>query len=84
MLLSGYRKEIFRPECNHWFQSLHRLAPLQDQLPGVRPASGLKRCRGDGGLHWLTCGHCEVIRTEAKCLPKVLERKEYKTWIRQR
>jgi hypothetical protein len=39
MLLSGYRKEIFRPECNHWFQSLHRLAPLQDQLPGVRPAN---------------------------------------------
>jgi hypothetical protein len=37
MLLKGYRKEIFRPECNPSFQSLHRIAHLDDNIREVLP-----------------------------------------------
>ena len=32
MLLTGYRKEIFRPVCNNSFQSLHCIAHLDEDI----------------------------------------------------
>lgn len=37
MLLRTYRKEIFRPECNPSFQSLHCIAHLKDDVSDVLP-----------------------------------------------
>jgi ArsR family metal-binding transcriptional regulator len=37
MLLKEYRKEIFRPDCNHNFQSLHCIAHLDSDIAGVLP-----------------------------------------------
>jgi len=37
MLLKGYRKKIFRPECNPRFQSLHCIAYLDDDIAEVLP-----------------------------------------------
>ncbi len=37
MLLHGYRKEIFRPECNPQFQSLHCIAHLDEDITEVFP-----------------------------------------------
>lgn len=37
MLLTGYRKEIFRPECNPSFQSLHCIAYLDEDIGAVLP-----------------------------------------------
>ncbi len=37
MLLSGYSKEIFRPECNPGFQSLHCIAHLNQDIRDVLP-----------------------------------------------
>jgi len=37
MLLKGYTKEIFRPECNPSFQSLHCIAHLHQNVREVLP-----------------------------------------------
>ncbi|UCE81716.1 MAG: Fe-S cluster protein [Deltaproteobacteria bacterium] len=37
MLLKEYRKEIFRPECNPQFQSLHCIAHLNEDISEVLP-----------------------------------------------
>jgi len=37
MLLSSYRKEIFRPECNPSFQSLHCFAHLEQDVGEALP-----------------------------------------------
>jgi ArsR family metal-binding transcriptional regulator len=37
VLLKGYRKEIFRPECNPQFQSLHCIAHLDQDVTEVLP-----------------------------------------------
>ncbi|MFZ5586840.1 MAG: (Fe-S)-binding protein [Thermodesulfobacteriota bacterium] len=37
MLLTGYRKELFRPECNPSFQSLHCHAHLDDDVGAALP-----------------------------------------------
>ena len=37
MLLSGYRKQIFRPECNANFESLHCIAHLNEDIGAVLP-----------------------------------------------
>ena len=37
MLLRGYRKEVFRPECNPTFQSLHCIAHLDEDISEVLP-----------------------------------------------
>ena len=37
MLLKDYRKEIFRPECNPQFQSLHCFAHLDEDISEVLP-----------------------------------------------
>ncbi|MFO7461487.1 MAG: (Fe-S)-binding protein [Desulfatiglandales bacterium] len=37
MLLKNYRKEIFRPECNPSFQSLHCIAHLDQAITEVLP-----------------------------------------------
>ncbi len=37
MMLNGYRKEIFRPECNPSFQSLHCYAHLDEDVSEVLP-----------------------------------------------
>jgi ArsR family metal-binding transcriptional regulator len=37
MLLKNYRKEIFRPECNPQFQSLHCFAHLNEDIREVLP-----------------------------------------------
>jgi ArsR family metal-binding transcriptional regulator len=36
-MLKGYRKEIFRPECNPSFQSLHCIAYLDEDIEAVLP-----------------------------------------------
>ena len=37
MFLKGYRKEIFRPECNPTFQSVHCIAHLETDISEVLP-----------------------------------------------
>jgi len=37
MLLKGYKKEIFRPECNPHFESLHCFAYLENDIGEVIP-----------------------------------------------
>ena len=37
MLLSGYTKKIFRPECNPSFQSVHCIARLNEEVGKVLP-----------------------------------------------
>lgn len=37
MLLSGYTKEIFRPECNPGFDSVHCIARLNEDISAVLP-----------------------------------------------
>lgn len=37
MLLTNYRKEIFRPECNPGFQSLHCIAHLEQDVSAALP-----------------------------------------------
>ena len=37
MLLKGYSTEIFRPECNPQFQSLHCIAHLDEDVTAVLP-----------------------------------------------
>jgi len=37
MLLKNYRREIFRPECNPQFQSLHCFAHLDEDIREVLP-----------------------------------------------
>jgi ArsR family metal-binding transcriptional regulator len=37
MLLKGYRKEIFRPDCNPNFQSVHCIAHLESDISEVLP-----------------------------------------------
>ena len=37
MLLSGFTKEIFRPECNHCFESVHCIAHLNENVGEVLP-----------------------------------------------
>ena len=37
MLLEGYRKEIFLPECNNSFQSIHCIAHLDQDIGEVIP-----------------------------------------------
>jgi hypothetical protein len=37
MMLKGYRKEIFRPECNPSFQSLHGIAYLDEDIEAGLP-----------------------------------------------
>ena len=37
MLLKSYTKEIFRPECNPQFQSIHCFAHLEQDISGVLP-----------------------------------------------
>ena len=37
MLLKGYAKEIFRPECNPSFQSLHCIAHLDQDVSEALP-----------------------------------------------
>lgn len=37
MLLKAYRKEIFRPECNPGFQSLHCIASLGEDIGDALP-----------------------------------------------
>lgn len=37
MLLTGYTKEIFRPECNPSFESVHCIARLNEDIGAVLP-----------------------------------------------
>ncbi len=37
MFLTGYSKEMFRPKCNHQFQSVHCVAHLDEDISGVLP-----------------------------------------------
>ncbi len=37
MLLNGYREEIFRPECNNSFQSVHCIAQLDEDIGEALP-----------------------------------------------
>lgn len=37
MMLKGYRKELFRPECNNSFQSLHCIAHLDEDIDEALP-----------------------------------------------
>ncbi len=37
MLLKGYTKEMFRPKCNHNFQSVHCVAHLAEDISDVLP-----------------------------------------------
>lgn len=37
MLLKGYREEIFRPECNNSFESLHCIAHLNEDISEALP-----------------------------------------------
>jgi len=49
MLLTGYRKEIFRPECNPRFQSLHCFLHLDQDIGAVLPYLN-ERLGGSGNI----------------------------------
>ncbi|MEW6138098.1 MAG: (Fe-S)-binding protein [Thermodesulfobacteriota bacterium] len=47
MLLSGYKKQMFRPKCNPSFQSVHCVAKLDEDISEVLPY--LNTALGGGG-----------------------------------
>jgi ArsR family metal-binding transcriptional regulator len=62
MLLKGYRKEIFRPECNPSFQSVHCMAHLDQDVGEVLPylnaeLSGASFTPAANALIWSKDGH---------------------------
>ena len=55
MLLKGYRTEIFRPEQNPQFESLHCIAHLAQDISDVLPHLNSRKCNEPTCLVFATC-----------------------------
>jgi ArsR family metal-binding transcriptional regulator len=64
MLLTSYRKEIFRPECNPSFQSLHCIAHLDQDITEALPYLNTTL----GGFEYLKNPPAVTFRIQGKIL----------------
>jgi ArsR family metal-binding transcriptional regulator len=64
MLLKGYRKEIFRPECNPSFQSLHCIAHLDQDVREALPYLNATLC----GFEYLKDPPAVTFRVHGKII----------------
>jgi ArsR family metal-binding transcriptional regulator len=62
MLLKSYTREIFRPECNPGFESLHCIARLDQDISGVLPYLNAVL----GGFEYLRDPPVVVFRSQGK------------------
>lgn len=64
MLLRGYSKEIFRPQCNPGFESLHCIAHLEQDISEVLPYLN----RALGGFEYLREPPAVTFKTHGKII----------------
>lgn len=64
MLLNGYTKKIFRPECNPSFQSLHCIAELEQDVGKVLPYLNAEL----GGFEYFKDPPAVTFRTQGKII----------------
>jgi ArsR family metal-binding transcriptional regulator len=64
MLLKGYSKEIFRPECNPSFQSLHCIAHLEQDVSEALPYLNAAL----GGFEYLKDPPAVTFRVQGKII----------------
>ena len=64
MLLKGYTKEIFRPECNPSFQSLHCIAHLDQDVSEALPYLNAAL----GGFEYLKDPPAVTFRVQGKII----------------
>ena len=64
MLLTNYSKEIFRPECNHRFESVHCIAHLEQDISAVLPYLNAVL----GGFDYLKDPPAVVFRSQGKLI----------------
>ena len=64
MLLKGYKKDIFRPECNPSFQSLHCIAHLDQDISEVLPYLNASL----GGFEYLKDPPAATFRVHGKII----------------
>lgn len=86
MLLENYTKEIFRPECNPQFQSIHCFAHLDEDISEVLPY--LNTTLGGSGYttdppSLMLQVHGRLIAFHPKKLPLMpcrMKRKQTRSW----
>ncbi len=64
MLLKSYTKEIFRPECNPGFESVHCIAHLDQDISGVLPYLNAVL----GGFDYLKDPPAVIFRSQGKLI----------------
>jgi ArsR family metal-binding transcriptional regulator len=64
MLLKNYSKEIFRPECNPGFESVHCIAHLDDYIEPVLPYLNAAL----GGFEYLKDPPAVIFRSQGKLI----------------
>jgi ArsR family metal-binding transcriptional regulator len=64
MLLKGYRKEIFRPDCNPAFESVHCIAHLDQDISAVLPYLNAVL----GGFEYLKDPPAVILRSQGKLI----------------
>jgi ArsR family metal-binding transcriptional regulator len=64
VLLKRYNKEIFRPECNHSFESVHCIARLEQDISEVLPYLNAVL----GGFDYLTDPPAVTFRSQGKLI----------------
>ncbi len=64
MLLKRYTKEIFRPECNPGFESLHCIARLEQNVEPVLPYLNANL----GGFEYLNDPAAVIFRSQGKLI----------------
>ncbi len=64
MLLKSYSKEIFRPECNPGFESVHCVAHLEEDIEPVLPYLNSVL----GGYEYLTDPPAVIFRSQGKLI----------------
>ena len=64
MLLKNYSKEIFRPECNPGFESVHCIAHLDEDIEPVLPYLNAAL----GGFEYLKSPPAVIFRSQGKLI----------------
>ena len=64
MLLKKYSKEIFRPECNPGFESVHCIAHLDQNIEPVLPYLNAVL----GGVEYLKSPPAVIFRSQGKLI----------------
>lgn len=64
MLLKNYSKEIFRPECNPGFESVHCIAHLNENIESVLPYLNAAL----GGFEYLKNPPAVIFRSQGKLI----------------